>query len=55
MSTKPLSARADDLRRRAVELAAREVASAEEQRSPGQIQKMLHELMVQKIELEMQN
>jgi two-component system cell cycle sensor histidine kinase/response regulator CckA len=55
MITKPLSARADDLRRRAEELAAREVASAEEQRSPGQIQKMHHELMVQKIELEMQN
>ena len=55
MTIKPLSARADDLRRRAEELAGREEASAEEQASPGQRQQMLHELMVQKIELEMQN
>ena len=55
MTIKPLSARADDLRRRAEELAGREEASAEEQPSPGQRQQMLHELMVQKIELEMQN
>lgn len=55
MTTKTSSALADDLRRRAEELAGSEEASAEEQRSPGQIQKLLHELNVQMIELEMQN
>lgn len=55
MTTKTSSALADDLRRRAEELARSEDASAEEQLSPGQIQKLLHELNVQMIELEMQN
>ena len=55
MTTQPLSTRAGDLRRRAEELAGREEASAEEQRSPGQIQKLLHDLSEQMIEMEMQN
>jgi two-component system cell cycle sensor histidine kinase/response regulator CckA len=55
MTTKPLSSQADVMHRRAEELSGREVAPAEEQPSPEQIQYMLHELREQKIELEMQN
>jgi len=55
MITNTLSARADDMRRRAEEMVRKEEAAAEEPLSPEQTRQMLHELRVQKIELEMQN